>query len=75
VYSGTKYGPDLEKQVYLTKGHYLEIDTNAFSSAQTYFADLAVTTSGGYVAITSIKIEMTEAPTTVNLPPNFAAPL
>jgi len=61
--------------VYLTKGKYLEIDTNAFSSEQTYFADLAVTTTGGYIALTSIKIEMTEAPSHINLPPNFAAPL
>jgi hypothetical protein len=61
--------------VYLTKGEYLEIDTNAFSSSQTYFADLAVTTTGGYVAITSIQIEITEAPKHINMPPNFAAPL
>jgi hypothetical protein len=59
----------------LTSGNYLEIDTNSFSSSQTYFADFAVTTSGGYVAITSIKIELTKAPNHVNLPPNFAAPL
>ena len=61
--------------MYLTKGDYIEIDTNAFGSPQTYFADLAVKTTGGYVALTSIQIEMTKAPNHINLPPNFAAPL
>ena len=59
----------------MTRGDYIEIDTNSFGSVQTYFADLAVQTTGGYVAIISIQIKMTKAPTHVNLPPNFAAPL
>jgi hypothetical protein len=75
VYSGTKFGPDLPTQVYLTKGNYIEVDTNAFSSAQTYFVDLAVRSSGGYVALTSIMVNITLPPTHINMPPNFALPL
>jgi len=50
VHRGTQYGPDLSTQVYMTKGNYIEIDTNSFSAERDYFVDLAVTSSAGYVA-------------------------
>jgi hypothetical protein len=55
----------------MTKRNYIELDTNAFSSAQTYFVIFTVRSSGGYVVHTSIMMNIMLHPKHINIPPNF----